>query len=80
MIAKGVGEVRGIHSLNTRPGPLTESKAFLRLYQLAAEKDNLMKKIEWVRRQKNQTEKRLSEIIHMIRAVEVRVEKLGLKP
>jgi hypothetical protein len=79
MIAKGVGEVRGIHSLNTRPGPLTESKAFLRLYQLVAEKDNLKKKFEWVRLQGNQTERRLYEIAHMIHAVEVRAEKMSLK-
>ena len=64
MITKGVSDIRGLHSLNTRPGPITESRGHLKLYQLAAERDNLMKKLEWVKRQNDQTKRRLSEIVH----------------
>ena len=75
MITKGVSDIRGIHSLNTRPGPITESSGLLKLYQLAAEKDNLLKKLEWVKRQKDQTEKRLSEIVHAMHTVKKTVEE-----
>jgi prefoldin subunit 5 len=75
MLTKGVGDIRGIRSLNTRPGPITESKGLLKLYQLAAEKDNLMKKLEGVKRQKDQTEKRLSEIAHAMHTVKRIVEE-----
>ena len=75
MITKGVSDIRGISSLNTRPGPITESKGLLKLYQLAAEKDNLMKKLEGVKRQKDQTEKRLSEIAHSMHTAKKTVEE-----
>ena len=70
MITKGASAIRGIRSLNTRPGPITESSGLLKLHQLAAEKENLMKKLEWIQAQKDQTEKRLSEIAHTMHAVE----------
>jgi hypothetical protein len=72
MIIKGVSDIKGMHGVNTRPGPLKESDALLELYQLATEKDHLMKKLQWVRRQKEQTEKRLSEIAYTVHAVEKR--------
>lgn len=75
MITKGVSDIRGVRSLNTRPCPITESSGLLKLYQLAAEKDNLLKKLEWVKRQKDQTEKRLSEIVHVMHAVKKTVEE-----
>ena len=64
MITKGASDIRGVHSLNTRPGPITVSRGFLKLYHLAAEKENLMKKLEWVKRQRDKAERRLSEILH----------------
>lgn len=64
MIIKGVSEIKGIRSLNTRTGPICESSGLLNLYQLAAEKENLMKKLKWINGQKDQAEKRLSEIEH----------------
>jgi hypothetical protein len=75
MIIKGASNIKGIRSLNTRPGPITESKGLLKLYLLAAEKDNLGKKLEWVKQQKDQTEKRLSEIAHTMHAVKKTVEE-----
>ena len=79
MITKGVSDIRGVRSLNTRPGPVTVSKGFLKLYQLSAEKENLMKKLEWVNRQSDQAKRRLSEITHgmhtMKRVVEEKVKK-----
>jgi len=79
MITKGVSDIKGIHSLNTRPGPITESSGLLKLYQLSAEKENLMKKLEWVKRQSDQVKRRLSEIIHgmhtMKRVVEEKAKK-----
>lgn len=75
MIIKGSSDIRGVRSLNTKPGPMTESSGLLKLYQLAAEKDNLMKKLEWVKRQKDQAEKRLSEVMRAMRAVRKTVEE-----
>ena len=75
MITRGVSDIRGIRSLNTRPGPITESRGLLKLYQLAAEKDNLMKKLAWVKQQEDQTEKRLSEIAHAMHTVKKTVEE-----
>jgi hypothetical protein len=79
MITKGVSDIRGIHSLNTRPGPITESSGLLKLYQLSAERDNLLKKLEWVKRQSDQAKRRLSEINHgmhtMKRVVEERSKR-----
>ncbi len=75
MITRGASDIRGIRSLNTRPGPITERSGFLKLYQLATEKDNLLRKVAWVRRQKDQTEKRLSEIAYVMHAVEERTKR-----
>lgn len=72
MIIKGVSDIRRIRGVGSRSGPLRESDALLELYQLATEKDHLMKKLQWVRRQKDQTEKRLSEIAYTAHAIEKR--------
>jgi len=79
MITKGVSDIKGVHSLNTKPGPITESSGHLKLYQLAAERDNLMKKLVWVKQQGDRTKRRLSEIAHgmhmMKRVVEERSKR-----
>ena len=75
MITKGASDIRGIHSINTKPGPITESSGHLKLYQLAAERDNLMKKLEWVKRQDDQTKRRLSEIVHGMHMMKRIVER-----
>lgn len=80
MITKGASDIRGVRSLNTRPGPMTESSGLLKLYQLSAEKDNLMKKLEWVKRQEDQAKKRLSEVeraMHMVKKVVEEKSKKG---
>ena len=79
MITKGVSDIRGVRSLNTRPGPVTVSKGFLKLYQLSAEKENLMKKLEWVNRQSDQAKRRLSEITHGIHTMKRVVEEKAKK-
>ena len=79
MITKGASDIRGVRSLNTRPGPITVSRGFLKLYQLAAEKDNLMKKLEWVKRQDDQTKRRLSEIDHGMHTMKKVVEEKARK-
>jgi hypothetical protein len=75
MIIKGVSEIRGIRGLNTKAGRISEANAYLELYQLATEKDHLMKKLQWVGWQKNQTERRLSEIARTIHVVEKRARR-----
>lgn len=75
MITKGASDIRGVRSLNTKPGPITESSGLLKLYQLSAEKDNLMKKLEWAKRQEDQAKKRLSEIAHAMHTVKKTVEE-----
>ena len=70
MRTRGTSAIKGICSLNTRPGPITESGAHLKLHQLAAEKENLLKKLEWMQAQKDQTEKRLTEIARAMHALE----------
>jgi hypothetical protein len=70
MIIKGASDIKSIRSINTRPGPITERSGFLKLYQLSVEKDNLRRKAVWVRRQKEQTEKRLFEIACVMHAVD----------
>lgn len=72
MIIKGASDIRGIRGVNTRSGPLRESDALLELYQLATEKDHLLKKLQWVRRQKDQAEKRLSAIAYTVDTIEKR--------
>lgn len=75
MITRGVSDIKGLHSLTTAVGPLTERKGFLKLYQLAGEKDNLGKRLEWAMRQKSQTEERLSEITHTMHIIEERMKR-----
>lgn len=75
MITKGVSDIRGVRGLHTRPGPMTESSGLLKLYRLAVEKDGLLKKQAWVRRQQEQTEKRLAEIAAAMQAVRQVVEE-----
>jgi len=75
MKIRGVSEIRGVRGLNTRPGLITESSGLLKLQQLAAEKENLIKKLDWIQGQKNQTEKRLAEIGRAMDAVEQAVEQ-----
>lgn len=75
MITKGVSALRGVHSLNTRPGPITESSGLLKLHLLASEKENLVKKLTWIQGQKEQTEKRLAEIASAMSTVEQAVEE-----
>mgnify|MGYP001605085261 FL=1 len=75
MITKGASDIRGVHSINTRQGPITESSGHLKLYQLSAERDNLMKKLEWVKRQNDQTKRRLSEIAHGMHMMKRIVER-----
>jgi hypothetical protein len=75
MLTRGVNDLKGTRSLNTRPGAITESKGLLRLYQLSIEKDNLLKKLEGVKRQKEQTEKRLSEIARTTYTVKSIIEE-----
>ncbi len=79
MLTRGVSDIRGIRGLNTRPGPMTESSGLLKLYRLAAEKDNLLKKLSWVRRQQDQTDKRLSEIASAMQKVKKVVEDKATK-
>lgn len=62
MISKGVGDIRGMRSVNTRPGPVRETDALRRLYLLACEKTNLEKRKRLGERQIRQATKRLAEI------------------
>jgi hypothetical protein len=75
MTPRGVSEIRGVRSLNTRPGPITESSRLLKLHLLATEKENLMKKLEWIKGQQDQAEKRLAEIARAMDAVKKSVEE-----
>jgi hypothetical protein len=75
MTARGIGDIRGIRSVHTRPGPLTESRGFLKLYQLATEKEHVMKKLAWASRQSRQAETRLSEIQREIQLIEGRAKR-----
>ena len=79
MITKGVSHIGGVHSLQSRPGQKTESSELLKLHQLAAEKESLMKKLAWIKGQKDQAEKRLSEIVLAMRTIEKDVEKRASK-
>jgi len=63
---KGPSDIKGLRSLHTRPGPITESSKLLRLYQLSVEKDSITKKLERIKQQKVQTENRLAEITSAI--------------
>jgi hypothetical protein len=78
MITKGVSDIRGIRDLNTGSRPNTESCGFLKLYQLSTEKDNLLKKTQWVRRQREQAEKRLFSIARTMNSIEKRTKREGV--
>jgi hypothetical protein len=75
MIPKGLGDIKGLRSINNRAGPMTSTTGFLRLYQLSGEKDSMIKKLEWINRQKEQTEKRISGLAYTIRAVEEKTHR-----
>jgi len=62
MISKGIGDIRSIHSINTRPGPMTEKTVLLQLYKLASQKANFQKKKEWAERQRIQAIRHLVDI------------------
>ena len=62
MIPKGAGSMRGLHSLNTRPGAQSQPDILRRMYILACEEKHLENKTEWLKRQKDQTLRRLGEI------------------
>lgn len=62
MIPKGIGDIRSLHTLNTRPGPMTEKTALLQLYKLASQKANFQKKKEWAERQRIQAIRHLVDI------------------
>lgn len=79
MINKGVSNLRGVRSLTTRPGPITESSGLLKLHQLATEKENLLKKLVLIQGQKDQTEKRLAEIARAMSTLEQVVEEKARK-
>lgn len=74
MIPKGSGSIRGFHSLNTRPGSQTQSEVLRRMYVLACEEEHLKNKKEWLKRQKEQTLRRLKEIWHVLSFLRGRVE------
>ena len=67
---QGLGDIKGQRSLNHKPGPMTTTGGFLSLYQFSVENDSLIQKLAWINRQKDQTEKRLSTVLHVIHAVE----------
>lgn len=62
MIPKGLNDIRGIRSLNTRPGPVKENDAFRSLYLLACEKASLEKRKRLGERQIRQASRRLGEV------------------
>lgn len=66
MIPKGIGDVRSLHTINTRPGPLTEKGLLLQLYKLASQKANFQKKKEWAERQRVQAIRHLGDIQRQI--------------
>lgn len=66
MIPKGIGDVRSLHTINTRPGPLTEKGLLLQLYKLASQKANFQKKKEWAERQRIQAIRHLGDIQRQI--------------
>lgn len=77
MITKGVSHIGGIRSIQSRPGQITESGGLLKMHQLAVEKESLLKKLAWIKGQKDQTEKRLSEIALTMQAIEKRTEHIA---
>lgn len=83
MITKGTGDIRTSHSINTRPGPLTEKDLLLKLYKLASQKANFQKKKEWAERQQAQAIRHLIDIQREIgKLKKTAMEKIGsfIKP
>lgn len=62
MIPKGIGDIRSLHTINTRPGPMTEKSLLLRLYKLASQKANFQNKKEWAERQRIQAIRHLVDV------------------
>lgn len=75
MIPKGAGSIRSLHSLNTRPGAQSQPDILRRMYILACEKAHLENKTEWLKRQGDQTVRRLVEIGHAMGFLKNRVSK-----
>lgn len=75
MIPKGAGSIRGVHSLNTRPGAQSQPDILRRMYILACEEEHLKNKTEWLKRQKDQTVRRLGEIGHALGFLKNRVSE-----
>lgn len=75
MIPKGAGSIRGLHSLNTRPGSQKQSDVLRRMFILACEEEHLKNKTEWLKRQKDQAARRLSEVWHALNSLKGRIEK-----
>lgn len=81
MISKGIGDIRTTHSINTRPGPMTEKDLLLRLYKLASLKANFQKKKEWAERQRVQAIRHMSDIQRQIGMLKkLAMEKIGSSP
>jgi len=75
MIPKGLGDIKGLRSINHKRGPMTKTSGFLSLYQLSVENDSLTQKIAWIDRQKDQSEKRLSWVTQAIHTIEEKTHK-----
>lgn len=76
---KGLRDIKGFRNSSTRPGQIPKRDRVLHLYQLNVEKDSLIKKLEQVKRQGVQIEKRLSEITETIRREISRFEEFQNK-
>ncbi|MBU0570393.1 hypothetical protein KKB40_06505 [Patescibacteria group bacterium] len=61
MISKGIGDIRSLQTINTRPGPMTEKSLLLRLFKLASQKANFKNKKEWAERQRAQAIRHLKD-------------------
>ncbi len=75
MIPKGAGSMRGVHSLNTRPGAQKQPDILRRMYILACEEEHLKNKKEWLARQKEQVARRLGEVWHALGFLKSRVSE-----
>lgn len=81
MVPKGIGDIRSLHTLNTRPGPMTEKGLLLRLYKLASQKANFQNKKEWAERQRVQSIRHLFDIQREIgKLKKLAMEKIGTSP
>lgn len=75
MIPKGAGSIRSLHSINSRPGAQTQPDILRRMYILACEKAHLENKTEWLKRQGDQTVRRLGEIVRAMGFLKNRVSE-----